>query len=104
MTGTNDDRIMTLHPQGKQGVNIMRDKYEAVRNCLLEAVPNDQTGVALSSIAGSIAPKLPQDLFPGGEKVTWYVMAVKQDLEARGLIEQTPHVKPQHLRRTGTVS
>jgi hypothetical protein len=32
------ERIMTLHPQKKQGVNISRQKYDVVRNAIVEAL------------------------------------------------------------------
>ncbi|MFI4881732.1 MAG: DUF6958 family protein [Phycisphaerales bacterium JB064] len=95
-----DSRIMTLHPEGKQGVNILRAKYDAIRDAILDVLADDATGVALASMAKRIAPQLPPELFPQGHGITWYVMAVKLDLEARGIIERTPGVKPQHLRRS----
>ena len=91
---------MTLHPEGKQGVRILRAKYDAIRSAMLGIIADDAIGVALSSIATRIAPQLPSELFPDGKGVTWYVMTVKLDLEARGIIERTPGVRPQHVRRS----
>ena len=33
-----EDRILTLHPEGKKGVNITRDKYEQVKAVILDAL------------------------------------------------------------------
>lgn len=96
---TAEERILTLHPEGKNGVNIEKAKYDAVRDALLNAIPADDDGVALKSLSATVRPHLSEELFPASKSVTWYVMAVKQDLEARGLIEQVAGRRPQHLRR-----
>ena len=95
---------MTLHPEGKHGVNILQAKYDAIRNAILSVIKDDANGIALSCLAKSIAPRLPAELFPKDKGITWYVMAVKLDLEARGVIERTPGVKPQRLRRARSAS
>lgn len=35
---TDEERIQTLHPQGKQGVNILKSKYETIRRFLVETI------------------------------------------------------------------
>jgi len=32
-----DDKIQTLHPEGKQGVNISRAKYDMIHHAILDA-------------------------------------------------------------------
>ena len=77
-----EERIMTLHPQKKQGVNISKAKYDQMRaeieRALLESGPlgfgelNDVVGEQLAGkFEGSIG---------------WYYTTVKLDLEARGVI------------------
>jgi len=98
------ERIMTLHPDGKQGVNITRDKYDAVRTAILRDIrqaDDREQGAPLKGMGGRIAPHLPEGLFPDGKGITWYVMAVKQDLETRGEIKQVPGAKPQRLFLAG---
>ena len=34
----NSERIQTLHPEGKKGVNILRTKYDPVRAAMLESL------------------------------------------------------------------
>lgn len=98
-TVTDSDRILTLHPAGKQGVNIERAKYDLVRKALLKVIPRRAAGVPFKELRDLVAPHLERGGFPAEASVGWYVTAVKQDLEARGEIEQVPGARPQHLRR-----
>lgn len=93
------ERIVTLHPGGRRGVNIERCKYDAMRRAILRGVPRSVSGVALSVLAERIDAALDAVLFGPGVGRTWYLIAVKQDLQARGLIELVPGAKPQRLRR-----
>lgn len=93
------DRVMTQHPAGKQGVRIERTKYEAMRRAVLRCVPRSAGGIALADLSDRVIDALDVSVFGPGVGVTWYLITVKQDLEARGEIEQVPNVKPQHLRR-----
>jgi hypothetical protein len=87
-------RIMTLHPQGKQGVNIDQGKYELVREAILKALHSaDELGF------GELMMQVERAV--GGAldgSVSWYVTTVKLDLEARGLIERLTGPGPQRLR------
>jgi hypothetical protein len=89
-----EERIMTLHPSGKQGVNILKAKYDQVRSFILEKIRlhgepsfEEMTDWATEELA----PK-----FEG--KVIWYLVTVKLDLEARGEIERVPRTSPHRLR------
>ena len=91
-----EERILTLHPQGKAGVNIKRAKYEAVRAAILQAI--DAAGVlSFGELPARCAALLPD--FDGS--ISWYVISVKLDLEARGVIERLPRKGKQQLRRRG---
>lgn len=94
------ERIMTLHPQGKAGVNIEKDKYDEMRRALLKVIPKGGDGVLFGDLGDLVLDHLNEDAYPKGASVLWYVTTVKQDLEARGLIEQVPKAKPQRLRRS----
>lgn len=93
------DRVATLHPAGKSGVNIDRAKYDAMRRALLKVVPRKKDGVPFMDLPDLVAPLLKPPAFGPADSVPWYVVTVKQDLEARGEIEQVPGAKPQRLRR-----
>ncbi len=88
------DKIMTLHPQGKQGVNIDRAKYDKMRDAIL-AIVEREPGVRFSDLGNKIHSELDGD-FDGS--IGWYATSVKLDLEARGLLERLPNVSPQQLR------
>lgn len=91
------DRIQTLHPeQGKRGVHIARDKYDAVRAAILDALAAGP--MALTALYDAVQQRLPPT-FDGSR--TWYTMSVKLDLEARGVIERMPQSGPQVLRLKG---
>ncbi len=89
-----EEKILTLHPQGKQGVNISKDKYETVRQAIL-SILEEQEEIRFQDLPAAVDQKL-VDGFDGS--ITWYVTTVKLDLEARGLIVRDPKSSPQSLR------
>ncbi len=88
-----EERILTLHPEGKQGVNISKAKYDAISNAILEVL-KERGEVSFQDLPEAVSAQL--GAFDGS--VSWYVTTVKLDLEARGLIERVPKVTPQRLR------
>lgn len=89
-----DEKIQTLHPDPeKQGVRISRAKYEAIRSAILEAL-QDGAELTLDDLNRQAEQRL-EGRFDGS--IPWYVVTVKLDLEARRLIERTPH-KPHRVR------
>ncbi|MCP5051936.1 MAG: hypothetical protein GY940_32510 [bacterium] len=68
-----DERIMTLHPEGKKGVNILKSKYDRVKETLVSIL--EESG-----------------------EIPWYVVSVKLDLEARGFIVRIPKSSPQRVK------
>lgn len=89
-----EDKILTLHPEGKQGVNISRAKYEMIRQAILESI-RSQGSVTLKGLISIMEYKL-RNRFEGS--IAWYVTTVKLDMEARGEIERVPNSEPQQLR------
>jgi hypothetical protein len=90
-----EDKILTLHPEGKKGVNISRAKYEMIRNAILAAI-RSQGEISFEGLTSLVEYRL-RNKFDGS--VSWYVTTVKLDLEARGEIERVPGAEPQHLRK-----
>ncbi len=99
MSQARSDRILTLHPAGKQGVRIERAKYAAMRTALERVVPTRGPGVPFGELSELVRPLLPREVFGPDVSVTWYVTTVKQDLEARGVLEQVAGARPQRLLR-----
>jgi hypothetical protein len=88
------EKILTLHPEGKQGVNIDKEKYEAIRQATL-SILNEQEETLFKDLPAAVDHKL-EGSFDGS--ITWYVTTVKLDLEARGLIVRDAKSSPQRLR------
>lgn len=88
------DKIMTLHPEGKQGVNLDKQKYDQIRAAILGVIAA-QEEVLFKDLPAAVAARLE----PGFEgSIPWYVTTIKLDLEARGLIMRVPRSSPQRLR------
>ena len=85
---------MTLHPQGKSGVNISKAKYDQVKQVVLEVIEHQQpiTFTDMFNLCNEILSEQQFDGKPG-----WYVTTVKLDLEARRLIARVPKTSPHQL-------
>jgi len=89
-----EEKILTLHPQGKKGVNISLKKYLAIKEFILNLLQNEQEITFEKMI--TLAEKELSATFDG--KVGWYVVSVKLDLEARKIIERIPKTSPHKLK------
>lgn len=74
-------KTLTLHPQGKSGVNIATAKYEQVRDAILASL-SASGPVTHAEFLKDVQVRL--EGFDGS--INWYVETVKLDLEARDLI------------------
>jgi hypothetical protein len=91
------ERIITLHPAGKQGVNIDRAKYDLIRQTILANLA--QRGeIPFGELSAAVAARLDGPL---DGSVGWYTTTVKLDLEARSLVERVPGSSPQVVRLAG---
>ncbi len=89
-----DERIMTLHPQGKNGVHILKRRYDQIKDFITQTITDHQE-ISYQELTRIAIIKL-TDSFDG--KITWYIVSVKLDLEARGIIERIPKTSPHQLR------
>lgn len=87
------ERIMTLHPQGKTGVNIDNGKYNQIKQAIMDSI-EEQGEIKFGALMDAVGEKLPN--FDGS--IGWYTTTVKLDLEARQIIERIPDQSPQRLR------
>ncbi|MEM9673130.1 MAG: hypothetical protein ACFB15_04560 [Cyclobacteriaceae bacterium] len=90
---TMEDRIKTQHPQGKQGVNIEKNKYEQVKEAILEVL--DGKSLTHKELTDEVSELL-RGSFDGS--IAWYTETVKLDLEARRLIERDTSLSPARYR------
>ncbi|MDP3912338.1 MAG: hypothetical protein Q8R96_01180 [Bacteroidota bacterium] len=89
-----DEKILTLHPDGKMGVNILKRRYDVMKDFIIKTLKEHQA-LSFEELTVMAVDTL-TNTFDG--KVKWYVVTVKLDLEARGLIERIPKTSPQMLR------
>ena len=78
-----DDKIMTLHPDGKKGANIDSEKYEIIRTSMVEILGNNGE-MSWGELLARMVKRLGGN-FQGS--VGWYFTTVKLDLQTRGRIE-----------------
>ena len=85
-----EEEILTLHPEGKKGVNINKEKYDKVRDSIVECLrkKGDTTHTQLVNCVN----KNLKGKFRGS--ASWYMETVKLDLEARCVIERDKKTKP----------
>ena len=88
------EKIMTLHPEGKNGVNIDKQKYDMVKGAILDILQEHEVH-PFTGLADEVARRL-GDSFEGS--FGWYTTSVKLDLEARGMIERILDKSPQQIR------
>lgn len=89
-----EEKVLTQHPQGKQGVNISRAKYETVYTAIIESLRAGGP-LTFTELERAVSDRLTGH-FDGS--ISWYVTTVKLDMEARGVIERIPKTSPQQLR------
>jgi len=79
---------------GKKGVNIDRDKYEVIRQAILEVL-RERGEVPFADLPAAISKKLPSG-FKGD--ISWYTTWVKLEMERLKLIQRVPNSAKQLLR------
>lgn len=87
------EKILTLHPAGKAGVNIDKQKYDTVREAIVLSLREHGT-LTFGDLTAEVRKRL-EGTFAGS--ISWYVTTVKLDLEARGEIARVPKSSPQRL-------
>jgi hypothetical protein len=69
-----------------------------VRKAILQTIGADPQGIYFKDLPERVWEQLTDKEKNEIGSVSWYTITVKLDLEARGLIERIPGVKPQRLR------
>ena len=94
--GPLEDQVTTLHPHpGKAGVSISRQKYDTIRQAIVDSTHAAGGEITFGRLTDVVTQRL-QGSFDGS--VPWYVVTVKLDLEARGVLARVPGASPQRLR------
>ena len=80
---TDEQQIITLHPSRRRGVVIQKVYYRTLRDYILSAIRANKE-IAFQHLLEDV-----KTIFPVGFEgnVSWYLLMVKLDLEARGEIQ-----------------
>jgi hypothetical protein len=81
----NDDMVIVEnvnHPGKTNRVNA--EMYNAMKSAMLEVLPDEAPGLNQTQVRQAVKEHLPEELFPGGQKVGWWAKTVQLDLEAKG--------------------
>ena len=89
-----EEKILTLHPQGKKGVNILKRRYDFIKDFILKII-REKGEITYDELNDFAVDELTAS-FDG--KVLWYIVTVKLDLEARGIIERVKRKGSHGLR------
>ncbi|UCG25134.1 MAG: hypothetical protein JSW55_03820 [Chloroflexota bacterium] len=89
-----EEKVLTLHPDGKSGVNISRAKYDLMRETIV-SVLGEQIEMTFTELGAEVGRRL-EGRFDGS--ISWYYTTVKLDLEARGIVERMDSRSPQRIR------
>jgi hypothetical protein len=83
----NDDTVVVrnVNAPGREH-RVNRAKYEAMKKALLAALPAEAPGLTQQEMFDAVVPHLPEELFPGGQKSSWWAKTVQLDLEAQGSV------------------
>jgi len=70
---------------------VNAQKYSAMKTAFLHILPTSSPGLTQKEIQNGVVAHLPEPLFPGGKKASWWAKTVQLDLEAKGVVsrEQT---------------
>jgi hypothetical protein len=86
------NKIQTLHPNpDKQGTNIDLQKYETIKKSITRILQREKE-VGFKDLSRLVKQDL-KGKFDGS--VGWYVITVKLDLEARGVLQVDRDHNPQ---------
>jgi len=76
--------VRTPNKPGYTG-RVNREKYEAMRNVVLQIVPRKGPGITQAEMMAAVEKKAPKAAFPAKTSM-WWAKNVQLDLEARGTL------------------
>ncbi|MET3575721.1 DUF6958 family protein [Bhargavaea ullalensis] len=94
MRKRDEEQIQLLHPEGKTAAKILKRRYDAIRKAILQEVDASREIAFID-----LTERAPKRLSHFDGKTTWYITAVKLDLEARGELERFEQEGRQWVRR-----
>lgn len=91
---------MIASVSGTHTMQVDADKYQAMRDAILQVLPSAEPGLTAAEMMAAVLPLLPDTLFPGGAKAGWWMKGVQLDLEARKAITRES-TKPLRFHKIG---
>lgn len=92
------EMVEALHPEGKSPTRVNKASYDAYRGAILDCLKPHPDGRTLADLEIDLLDAVPEQFHSPSGGCMWWLMTVKLDLEARGLVERVPGAKPQRLR------
>lgn len=91
MAKSTDDMIVVenVNTPGKTS-RVNAAKYHAVSQAMLSVMAQTAPGQTFADLKTATLTQLPDDMFPQGDKLSWWMKSVQLDLEAKGLIKRAP--------------
>lgn len=77
--------VTNINTPGKTS-RVNAGKYRAMKEAMLQVLPDCEPGMTQSQIREAVIAHLPQALFPGGSTAGWWAKTVQLDLEAKGIV------------------
>lgn len=87
------DTIQTLRPDGKKGILLLKRHYDQLSYFILAAVYSHEH-LTLNELLERGQQQLSDTI---ENEITWYLLQVKLDLEARGLVKSVTPVYQKRL-------
>jgi hypothetical protein len=88
-----EEKVMTWHPEGKKGVLMAVTQYTAICDFILNVLKEGEvtTNDLMERAEAGLSPLIHKDL-------SWHVLVVKLDLEARGVISSITRPVPHRVQ------
>ncbi|MCF8241553.1 MAG: hypothetical protein K9J16_09205 [Melioribacteraceae bacterium] len=82
---------------GKKPTKISKEKFELIRDRIIEILSKNNEGVLFKDLPKMISERLTVAQRSLIGSISWYTTTVKLELEVRGEIKRIPNSKPQRL-------
>ena len=96
-----ENLVQLRHPDPKKkNARMRKDSYAIAHRTALAVLPNKAPGIALKEFLDEMAARLPKVKgWDRSASASWYAMAIKLDMEARGEIKRVNIKPPQRIVR-----
>jgi hypothetical protein len=86
------DKLQLQHPQGKKAISMSKEKYDAIKQALLQFLKGREASFA--EIENAVADHFKKNKIKFEGSLPWHLEWVKLDLEAKAIIQRVPKASP----------